>query len=86
VVAVSDFAEDDHGLKISRLKKPWRLNTEARREGTRSAADAGSAGVGHYGLDRDGDRAKSSWLGGSRAGLRSVVERAGLEPATSWVR
>jgi hypothetical protein len=35
-------------------------------------ADAGSAGVGRYGLDRNRNRAKSSWLGDSRAGLRSV--------------
>jgi len=37
-----------------------------------STAGAGSAGVGRYGRDRNRNRAKSSWLGGSRAGLRSV--------------
>jgi hypothetical protein len=30
-VAVSDFAEEDHERRISRLRKPQRLNTEARR-------------------------------------------------------
>jgi hypothetical protein len=46
-----------------------RAASPIRRSG---AADAGSAGVGRYGLDRNRNRAKSLWLGDSRAGLRSV--------------
>jgi hypothetical protein len=51
-----------------------------------SAAEGGFAGVGHIGLLEKESRSKSSCLRGSGGGLRSTMELAGLEPATSWVR
>ena len=46
-------------------------------------ANAGSAGIRHQTLTHSWrGRAKSSWLGASRAGLRSAMRLAGIEPAT----
>jgi len=80
----------DHSALPSRTQ-PERSHPRARqaivaswkkgcKQTIRWPADAGLAGIGHHGRDRKTNRAKSSWPA-QRAGLRSGVESAGIEPA-----
>jgi hypothetical protein len=48
-------------------------------------ADAGSAGVGHYGSRREREPLEVV-MAAKRPDFEREMELAGLEPATSWVR
>jgi hypothetical protein len=51
------------------------------------AADAGCAGVGRHGRNRNESRSKSPWSRAQRAaGLRAAMERTGIEPVTSGLQ
>jgi hypothetical protein len=48
-IAVSDFAEDDHGRRISRLRKPQGLNPNLRPIEIIMACEAGHISIGKWG-------------------------------------